>query len=152
MAKGVTLQAAFALWKRLKPPQDSRRMIDSPESAFQEIYPLLRDEKAEVVCLLLRDTRKGVLHKEIISRGTINQVLMHPREVFSYAVRHLAHSIIVAHNHPSGDPSPSTNDLETTRNLRAAGAIVGIPLVDHLIIGGERYFSFSKNGLLEPGY
>jgi len=152
VAKGVSLQAAFALWKRLKPPQETRSIIDGPESAFQEIYPLVRDENTEVVCLLLRDTRKGVLHKEIISKGTINQVLMHPREVYSFAIRHLAHSLIVAHNHPSGDCTPSTSDLEITRNLRAAGGIVGIPLVDHLIIGRGQYFSFSERGLIETLY
>ena len=152
MAKGVQLQAAFALWKRLRPVPENRSLIDSPLKAYQEIYPLLRDEKAEVVCLLLRDTRKVVFHKEIIAKGTINQVLMHPREVYSFAIRHLAHSLIVAHNHPSGDPSPSGSDLEVTRNLRAAGSLVGIPLADHLIIGHGTYFSFSEKGLIETGY
>ena len=151
-AKALTLQAAFELWKRLRSAPTNRRIIDTPEHAFQELAPLLSEEKTEVVCLLLRDTRGGTLHKEIISRGTINQVLMHPREVYSFAIRHLAHSLIIAHNHPSGDSTPSKSDLEVTSNLRAAGKIVGIPLVDHIIIGRDNYFSFAAKGLIESQY
>jgi DNA repair protein RadC len=78
--------------------------------------------------------------------------LMHPREVFSFAIRHLAHSLIVAHNHPSGDCSPSHSDLEVTRNLQAAGSVIGIPLIDHLIIGKDSYFSFSERKLIDTKY
>jgi DNA repair protein RadC len=153
MAKALTLQATFALWKRLRPPQsEGRVIIDGAQKAFAQIYPMVADEKAEVVCILLRDTKRGLLHKEIISRGTINQVLMHPREVFSSAIRHLSHSLIIAHNHPTGECTPSGSDLEITHTLRAAGSLVGIPLVDHLIIGKGAYFSFSEEGLLESSY
>lgn len=153
MAKALTLQATFALWKRLRPAQgEGRIIIDGPQKAFSQIYPMVADEKAEVVCILLRDTKRGLIHKEIIAKGTINQVLMHPREVFSSAIRHLSHSLIIAHNHPTGECSPSTSDLEMTRTLRAAGSLVGIPLVDHLIIGKGTYFSFSERGLIESIY
>jgi DNA repair protein RadC len=77
---------------------------------------------------------------------------MHPREVFSHAIRYLAHSLIVAHNHPSGDCAPSDRDREVTHHLLAAGKVVGIPLVDHLIIGRSSYFSFSGQRLIESSY
>jgi DNA repair protein RadC len=154
-AKAVQLQAAFSLFKRVPFRSAEKVCIDSPEKAFSELA-LLGEEKSEVLAVLLRDTRRNLIHKEIISRGTINQVLMHPREVYHVAIRHRAHSLIVAHNHPSGDPSPSTSDLEMTHHLRSAGGVIGIPLADHLIIGQGTFFSFRQKGLLdlpkESGY
>ena len=149
LAKAVRLQAAFALWKRLQLPPIDRTIIDSPERAFSEIGPEIREEKAEVLCLLLRDARRAVLRKEIIARGILNQVLTHPREVFCAAIRHRAHSLIIAHNHPSGDPSPSQSDFQMTQILRTTGHVVGIPLADHLIVANHTFYSFRKNGLLD---
>lgn len=150
LAKAVRLQAAFALWKRLQSPQE-RTLLDSPEKAFAHLSEI-GGEKTEVLALLLRDSRKSLLRKEVIARGTVNKLLVHPREVFSLAVRHLATSVIIAHNHPSGDPTPSTSDLEMTQQLFAAGRVVGIPLVDHLIIAGSKFYSFQSNRLLDTSY
>jgi DNA repair protein RadC len=104
-----------------------------------------------VLFVLLRDVKKQLLHKEIIGRGILNRLLIHPREIFSPAIRHRAHSLIVAHNHPSGDPEPSEEDRKATELLRQSGAILGIELTDHLIIGKQgRFFSFREKGLLGP--
>ncbi len=151
-AKGVRLQATFALWKRVVPPALERPLIDTPEKAIAAIRSELQDEKSEVLYVLLRDARRALLNKELVGKGTLNQLLMHPREIFCAAIRHRAHSVIVAHNHPSGDPSPSVSDIEMTQLLRSAGQVVGIPLIDHVIIGsGKRFFSFRACGLLVPG-
>jgi DNA repair protein RadC len=150
-AKGIQLQAALALWKRIKPLHEERPLIDSAEKAFAQIHPEIVEEKTEVAYVLLRDARRCLLHKEAIAVGTLNQVLMHPREIFCSAIRHRAHSLIVAHNHPSGDPTPSPRDLEATSMLRTSGQVIGIELVDHLIIGQRGYFSFREQKIIASG-
>jgi len=152
MAKAVKLQAAFHLFKRIRPKSEERPLIDTPEKALSEILPAIEDEKIEVLFILLRDARKRLIHKEILGRGILNHLLIHPREVFCEAIRQRAHSIILAHNHPSGDPLPSQSDIDATHILRTAGGIVRIELADHLIIGKRgRYYSFRENGHLGEG-
>jgi DNA repair protein RadC len=157
MAKAVTLQAAFHLFKRIRPKSEESALIDAPEKALAEVRPILEEEQTEVLFVLLRDVRKRLLHKEILGRGLLNRLLVHPREVYCTAIRHRAHSIILAHNHPSGDPLPSQTDVDMTHILRTAGAVVGIELADHLIIGKRgRFYSFRANSQLgsvgEGGY
>lgn len=147
LAKAVRLHAAFALHKRIK-VAPSRPIIDTPAKAFTEI-DFLAEEKTEVLLVLLRDARRGLLHKEIIGRGTLNQLLVHPREVFSLAIKLRAHSLLIAHNHPSGDPSPSISDITLTQNLKQVAQIVGIPLVDHIVVGGGRFYSFWEKGIMD---
>lgn len=149
MAKAVKLMAAFSIGKRVNQGACDKIYIDSPEKAFAQISQAIQQEKIEVLYILLRDTRRALIHKEAIGRGILNEVIMHPREVFHSAIRHRAHSVIIGHNHPSGDPSPSHSDVEMTQRLRSAGKLVGIPMIDHLIIGRDRYFSFWQKGLLE---
>jgi DNA repair protein RadC len=150
MAKAVRLMTAFALGKKIQPKPLDRSLIDSPEKAFYEISQAIGGEKIEVLYVLLRDARKALLHQEAIGRGILDEVIMHPREVFHSAIRHRAHSLIIAHNHPSGDPSPSHSDLEMTHTFRSAGRMLGIPVIDHVIVGRDSYFSFWKKGLLDP--
>lgn len=156
MAKAVKLMTAFALGQRAQPTEADRMVIDTPARAFGEISPAIQKESVEVLYILLRDSRKALLHKEAIGRGILNQVIIHPREIFHSAIRHKAHTLIIGHNHPSGDPTPSDNDIKMTWALRSVGQTVGIPVVDHLIIGkGGSYFSFWQKGLLdrrESGY
>lgn len=147
-AKGVQLQAAFSLGKRLSPWKEAE-VIDSPAKAYLAFAGEWEGAKTEVLSILLRDTRRKLIHKEMVAKGTLNQVIMHPREIFCAAIRHRAHTVIVAHNHPSGDPTPSTSDFEMTQILRSAGRVVGIPIADHLILGRETYFSFWQRGLLD---
>lgn len=150
MAKAIRLMTAFALGKRIQSAPNQRFLIDSPEKAFYEISQEIQGEKIEVLYLLLRDARKSLVHKEAIGRGILDKVLMHPREVFHSAIRHRAHSLIIGHNHPSGDPNPSNSDLEMTQIFRSAGRLLGIPVVDHLIVGRDGYFSFWQKGFLDP--
>jgi len=147
-AKAVQLQAAFTLWRRTLAATAEKPVIDSPLTAFAYIQQDIQNEKTEVLGVMLRDVRRTLVHKEIVARGTLDQVIMHPREVFCSAIRHRAHSVIVVHNHPSGDPTPSDKDVEITSMLRAAGQVIGIPLVDHLIVGKSRFFSFRERGIM----
>ncbi|MBI5272457.1 MAG: DNA repair protein RadC [Chlamydiia bacterium] len=146
-AKAVQLQAAFAVAKRLEERADQEK-LDHPQKVFQLIGTDLRNQKIEVLLVLLRDVRGCLIHQEVISKGTLTELLMHPREVFHLAIRHRAHSVIIAHNHPSGDPTPSRQDIEMTRMLVEAGRIVGIDVADHLIIGGKTYVSLAEKGLM----
>lgn len=149
MARSIQLKAAFELFHRLEEKGD-KTALDTPAKVYALIRGRLVLQKTEVLLLILRDVRRCLLHQEVISRGTLTQLLMHPREVFHLAIRHLAHSVIIAHNHPSGDPTPSTPDLEMTQILFQASQIMGITLADHLIVGEKGYFSFYEKGLLHP--
>ena len=146
-AKAVQLKAAFGLFLRVEMKKRGVP-LDTPESVYELICAELSHQKVEMLMVVLRDVRKCYIHREIIAKGTLTELLMHPREIFHLAIRHRAHSVIVAHNHPSGDPTPSTRDLEMTQLLAAAGKVVGIELSDHLIIGWEVFVSFYKRGLL----
>lgn len=85
-----------------------------------------------------------------ISRGTVNRSLVHPREVFAAAIEHRASTVACVHNHPSGDPAASKDDLEVTRRLMEVGKTMGIPLVDHIVVGSDRFYSFADSGLISP--
>ncbi len=102
----------------------------------------------EHFCGLYLDRKGGLLVKEDISVGSLSSTVVHPREVFKTAVKCSAASIILVHNHPSGDPSPSKEDIEITRRLVQAGRIMGIEVIDHLIIGQEKYCSLKEKGLI----
>ncbi len=146
-AKAIQIKAAFALLNRLE-GRAQRPLLDTPEKVYALIRTDLSQQKVEMLMVILRDVRKGCLHKEVISKGTLTELLLHPREIYHLAIKHRAHSLIIAHNHPSGDPTPSSRDKEMTQLLNAAGKILGIELADHLIIGADAYFSFFRNGLL----
>ncbi|WOO39565.1 RadC family protein [Rubellicoccus peritrichatus] len=129
--------------------------LDTPESVYNLLEPEalgMEIEKFWMLCL----NRKNRLIKLIeVTSGTASASLIHPREAFREAIRHGACSVIAAHNHPSGDPSPSRADIQVTRQLREAGSVIDIPLLDHVIVGnrqhdpnGEGYYSFSEAGLL----
>ena len=149
-AKAVQIQAAFALSRRLEETAHES-LVDEPEKVYQLIQPQLTRSEVELLVVVLRDVQRKCLHQEVIGKGTLTELLIHPREIFHTAIRHRAHSVIIAHNHPSGKAAPSAKDLEMTRLLAQAGAVVGIELSDHLIIGKEGYVSFYKQGLLRKG-
>ena len=151
-AKAIRILAAFALGKRLQSSSSIRTLVDTPEKAFREISQAIQGEKTEVLYVLLRDARKRVFHQEIIGRGILNQVLMHPREIFHTAIRHRAHSVILGHNHPSGIFYPSTSDIEITQKLCSAGKVIGIPISDHLIVVRDGFYSFWEKGFLDSRY
>ncbi|MCZ6690196.1 MAG: DNA repair protein RadC, partial [Planctomycetota bacterium] len=110
--------------------------------------PALSVTEKETFYALLLDSKNRLIREEAISTGTLTASLVHPREVFRGAIKDAAAALIVAHNHPSGDPTPSREDLEVTSRLRATGELIGIPLLDHIIIGSGRYVSLAERGRL----
>ncbi len=123
---------------------DGRRSaLSSPHLIARAVAPIIRDQTVEVFGAMLLDTRNRPLGWHEASRGTLNASMVHPREVFRPAIHLGACSIVIAHNHPSGDPNPSAQDDSVTRRIIEAGKIIGIPCIDHVIIGeGERYYSY----------
>lgn len=147
--KAIQLRAIFGIMiKTRRPLFNDHYLIQTPAQAFELAYKELWHQKQEVVMVILRDARGRMIHHERIAMGTLSEVLVHPREVFYPAVRYKAYSLIVAHNHPSGDPTPSSVDLELTRLLVQAGRILAIRLDDHLIIGHESFVSLRERGFL----
>lgn len=139
--KIATLLAAFELTKRAVGKLDtSLPVIDSPQKAVDQLTEI-RDKKKEHFVVLYLNARKQLIHKETISIGIIDAALVHPREVFEPGIRYLASSIILAHNHPSGDTTPSQQDVESSKNLKQAGEILGIDVLDHLIVSTDSFSS-----------
>lgn len=143
--KAIQLKAALALASRLPSLRSPTPRIDSAERAYHHLRPMMEEWKEERLVALLLDTRGHLKSCETIAIGTLNEVLVHPREVFYPAIRQKASALLLAHNHPSGDPSPSVNDLDLTSRLLEAGAILEIPLCDHLIIGKGQYVSLAES-------
>ena len=126
-----------------------RTLIDNHEAAYRLFLDLIGGEKQEVFCAALLDSKNYVISTERIHIGTVNMSVVGPREVFRPAVRENAAAIVVAHNHPSGDPSPSPEDVAVTRRLAEVGKLLDIKLLDHVIVGDNgRFTSFQKEGML----
>ena len=138
-AKAAQLMAGFELWRRQFEVSE-RPIIDSAEKAV-ELLGDIRSKKQEYFVCLTLDGANRLIAKRVISIGTLTASLVHPREVFAEAITDRAASIIVAHNHPSGNLEPSIADKEVTERLRRAGEILGIEVLDHLILGGEGFRS-----------
>ncbi len=144
-AKAVQLKAVFALGERKENcKEDPLPLIDSPHAAHLLIRRELASQPVETLLVLLRDLKQRAIHREIIGKGTLTEVLLHPREIYNIAVRHRAYSLIIAHNHPSGYPDPSPKDIQMTQLLTQAGQTLGIPLADHLIVSDAQFFSFYR--------
>jgi len=148
-ARAPGILAAFELGRRLQADAGGERSpIRNPGDAARILIPRLRDLPHEVFAVLVLDAAARVIAIEELSRGTLNASIVHPREVFKAAVDHLGASVLVAHNHPSGNPEPSGEDLAITRQLADAGKILGIPLHDHLIVAGNAFVSLAERGHL----
>jgi len=148
-AKAAQILAAVELGKRaLAIPLTVGLRIRQSQDIFQHYYPLLRDLRHEVFKALLLDAKHGLIRDLTISEGSLTVSIVHPREVFNLAVRESAAAVIFVHNHPSGDPHPSEEDHALTRRLMAAGEILGIRVLDHIVIGDGRYVSFADEGFL----
>ncbi|MDW7651248.1 MAG: DNA repair protein RadC [Bacillota bacterium] len=148
-AKAVTLLAAAELAGRLHSSRRTESVtISSPGDAAGLMMEEMRHYLREHFCVVLLDTKNKVLGVEEISVGSLNTSLVHPREVFRPAIHKACASVILIHNHPSGDPTPSREDLDVTRRLYEAGQLVGIEVLDHVVIGDNRFISFREKGLL----
>jgi DNA repair protein RadC len=124
---------------------ETRPMANSPESVYKLLAPMCPPDR-EVFFLLSLNTKNGVTAIRTISIGSLNANIVHPREVYRAALLDMSARIIVAHNHPSGDPTPSREDIEITKKLVESGNILGVPLLDHVIIGDGRHFSMKEAG------
>lgn len=145
-AKACEILACFELSKRLLKGKIAGLYL-KPEDVWKELKDI-RDHKKEHFVIFFLDSRNQEIKREVISVGSLNANLVHPREVFEPAVKNLAAQVILAHNHPSGDPEPSEDDLELNKRLVEAGKILGIEVIDHIIIGKNGYLSFKERGLL----
>ena len=152
-AKAVQLVAAFGLGQRLARETLSKQKIDSPELVSELIGPEMRRLHKESLRVILLDTRYHLIRVEEVSVGSVNESIAHPRDIFRPAMIASAYAVIVAHNHPSGDSSPSQTDHSLTRRLAEAAELLQIKLLDHIIIGAPSeqspgYFSFKEAGVL----
>lgn len=147
--KAARLLAAFELGARTaREERPALPRIREPEDVVHLFDNRLRDLQVEEFHLLALDSQSQVLREVLVTRGLLNSSLVHPREVFRAAIAEAAAGIIVVHNHPSGDPTPSAEDRAVTQQLVAAGRLLDLPLYDHVIIAGDRFLSFATAGLL----
>ncbi|WP_205666372.1 RadC family protein [Anaerosphaera multitolerans] len=147
--KASMILAAVTLGKRInKISVHSRKKVNCPKDIVDYVMSEMRFLKQETFKIAILNTKKEIESIKSISTGIINSTLVHPREVFVAAINELAHTIILLHNHPSGDPTPSKDDLILTDNIKKAGEIIQIPVIDHIIIGDNTYYSFLENNLI----
>lgn len=150
--RAAALGASFGLARRLA--EASLRpgtRIHNGGDVARIVRDSARGSRKENFFAVLLDRRHRVMSVQVVSTGSIDAVAVHPREVFSPAIRDGAAAVVVAHNHPSGDPTPSTEDRLVTERLREVGELVGIGLLDHVVVGAERYFSFADEGFFAIG-
>jgi len=149
VAKASQIRAAFELTNRLESYSEGgdKPLAKTPEDVVALVQARLRDKKKEYFLALLLDTRNQLIRVAEISVGSLDSSIVHPREVFKEAVSASAASVIFAHNHPSGDPEASEDDIKLTKRLAEAGEIMGIDVLDHIIIGGKEYLSLKREGL-----
>jgi DNA repair protein RadC len=145
-AKLASLLAAVEMGRRMAArPLRAGDSIKSPRDVYRHFYQRLRDRKQEYFMTLLLDGRHRVLRESQISQGTLTASLVHPREVFRHAIGAAAAALVLVHNHPSGNPEPSAEDLRVTRRLVEAGEVLGIRVVDHVIVAEEGFYSFQEH-------
>lgn len=148
-AKASQILAAVELGRRIRGYRTDKKIkIGSPSDAVNIVMDDMRYLKKEHLRVIFLDTKNQVIEVKDLSIGSLNASVVHPREVFSEAIRKSSSSIIICHNHPSGDPTPSQEDINITKRLCEVGKLVGIELLDHLIIGDGSYISLKEKGIL----
>lgn len=149
LAKATQVKAALELGRRLMASGEQKRsQFRNGREVFAYYRPLLANVKKEIFKSVLLDSKNRIMKDVTISEGSLTASIVHPREVFQPAIRESAAAVIFVHNHPSGDPTPSREDLEITRRLVQVGELIGIKVLDHIIVGEEGYVSFVDRGLL----
>jgi DNA repair protein RadC len=152
-AKAMNLAAAFELGRRLAKEEYNSKPLDTPKAIYELLSPQMRGLAKECLRVLLLTTRFTLLANEEIHVGTVNETLAHPRDILRPVISHGAYAFVIAHNHPSGDPTPSAADGAFTRRLREASDLLQVRLMDHIIIGQpgkanpNGYFSFREAGM-----
>jgi DNA repair protein RadC len=148
-AKACQICACFELARRLASfREDPKPKVKSSEDAYKLTYAKLRDLKKEEFHVLYLDAKNRLIKEETISLGTLTSNVIHPREVFKPAVQHSAAALILVHNHPSGDPNPSEDDVAITSDMVKAGEVMGIEVLDHVIVGDSGFVSMKEKGLM----
>lgn len=147
--KACRIMAGLELGKRLNQTRNFYQIsLSSPKTVAAYFRGLVQGEDREIFCILLLDVKNRPIRKTMVSIGTIQETLIHPREVFRSAVRAGASGILLSHNHPSGDPEPSPEDIRVTKRLVEAGKILDIPVLDHVIVADQSYLSFKERNLI----
>ena len=148
-AKAATVLAALEIGRRIASAKPIEKIhLSCPQDVADFLMPRLRYAAKEQFVVILLNNKNKVIGTEVVSEGSLSSPIVHPREVYAPAILHHAAAIMVAHNHPSGDPKPSTEDTEVTRVLARSGKVLGIPMIDHVIIGDGNYYSFLENEAL----
>lgn len=148
-AKAATVLAALEIGRRIASAKPIEKIhLSCPQDVADFLMPRLRYAAKEQFVVILLNNKNKVIGTEVVSEGSLSSSIVHPREVYAPAILHHAAAIMVAHNHPSGDPKPSTEDTEVTRVLARSGKVLGIPMIDHVIIGDGNYYSFLENEAL----
>lgn len=143
-SKAMQILAMAALGKRYIQSKTPVKHISSAKDVFDLFHERLKDEKQENFYVLMLNTQNYIIEERIISKGTLDKTLIHPREIFRYAIKNAVSKIVLVHNHPDGDPTPSSNDLEITEELIKAGNLLGIKVIDHVIIGNKEKWSWKE--------
>ena len=143
-AKGMQILALFELSKRIKSGVIAEKVVSNSEDIAKYYMERMRGLKREHLIAVFLDSKNKIIKDKVISIGTLNSSLVHPREVFKEAIKNSANAIILVHNHPSGDCGPSSEDIEITNRVKAAGEMVGIKLLDHVIVGKNDYYSYTQ--------
>lgn len=147
--KALQIKAVLELSKRMAQERYQAGIkISKPQTIADYFMEQLRYKRQECFVVIFVDTKCKMIGYKIVSEGSLTASIVHPREVYKYAIQKSAHSIIVLHNHPSGDPDPSNEDLQITKRLKSAGEVIGIPLLDHIILGDNSYKSLREESYL----
>jgi len=147
LAKAIELLAVSELGKRMNRPRQLENTITSPKDSFYFLKENMQNLNQEKLVCIYLNAKSEVITDKVLTMGTLNQTIIHPREVLKWALKHNAYGFIISHNHPSGNPNPSRADIEMTKKIAEAAKTIGIVFVDHIIVGKNQYFSFVENGL-----
>ena len=149
MIKSVRIHSAFEIGSRSLKKEGKPVLLDSPEAVWRYLLPETCALKKEEFRSLILNNKNILIKKTLVSVGTINEAIIHPREVFVDAIKEGGSGIIAVHNHPSGSTKPSREDIETTKRMAEAGKIIGIPLIDHIIVTSTSYESLRDSGYIK---
>lgn len=148
-AKAISILACLELAKRCTfIKKEKRHHIETSKDIFDLLKDKYRNEQQENFVIVFLDSKNDVICSNLLFKGSVSSSNIHPRDIFREAIRNNANRLIIVHNHPSGDPSPSESDLITTKSLLEISRFIAIPIIDHVILGDQNYFSFKENNLI----
>ncbi|HOI46377.1 MAG TPA: DNA repair protein RadC [Bacilli bacterium] len=144
MAKAVEILAAIELGSRIKQASGTKKKVTTPEDVYKLVKDELIHKDQEYLIAIYLNVKSEVIMKKTIYIGTINATIIHPREIFKWAYKYSSFAIILCHNHPTGDPTPSNEDIEMTKKLMAVGETMGIKVIDHVVVAKKGYYSIGN--------